>query len=502
MNHKTIFQRLLSFLFVVLFVYGCVEDDYSLNNSFVEQNLDYKKTRLNYSDLEKKEGVLEKVKEFRIANQPKLQYRNTQQVAGFEVNTDNVLMLEKNGIHSLNFEIIEKNTEKLRNLVLNQQEDNSYIAYLLEYDLSEQERESVIKGEVVNLNGKVALVLKDESDEKITVVYELVETLNGNFETQYSLVRNGVVLAKGGCGCSDEYNGGGGSFSIYFGFFDFSVAHWVWGFGFDNFDDGYGGAGGGGYTPSLSTTPVLTLPPIDHIAELNKITDQDAGTPFRTKIDEYVGMLDVTQVEAGIIYVKETDGSYSVVEPTAIDFDHVYFDGYMPVNIAEMRIHLHHNQSNSEGDVHVHAPSPEDVVGFCDTFSLTYSNSTYNKERWTDIVVTANGLYALRGVEPQKVKTFVNAFSNPVMFEKIMEIFNKKYNRNVLKYVSDELKNNCNNGCTPKQRKQIYNSAVNQGFVNFINDINKDYKIGVGVFKGTLNTETNDYEWERISDKN
>jgi len=40
--------------------------------------------------------------------------------------------------------------------------------------------------------------------------------------------------------------------------------------------------------------------PIDHIAELEKITDKDAQTPFRAKIDEYVGLLDVTEVEAVI----------------------------------------------------------------------------------------------------------------------------------------------------------------------------------------------------------
>jgi len=258
--------------------------------------------------------------------------------------------------------------------------------------------------------------------------------------------------------------------------------------------------------PSFPTTPILPNPepepdpePIDHIAELEKITDKDAETPFRAKIDEYVAMLDVTEVEAGIIYVKETDGSYSVVEPTAVDFDHVYFDGYMPMNRAEMRIHLHHNQSDSKGKIHIHAPSPEDVIGFCDTFSLTYTSSTKNRERWTDIVVTANGLYALRSIDPLKVKNFANAFSNPTMLEKIMGLFNKNYNGNVVEYAHKELKNNCN-GCTTEQKKQIYNSAVNQGFINFINEMNKKYKIGVGVFKGTLNTNTGNYNWLQVSE--
>jgi len=130
-SYKNILQRTLAFLFVSLLVYSCVRDDYS-NYYVYKQNLDYTTTRLNYSDLEKMKGVLEKVEEFQIANKLKFQHRNSQQVAGFEVNTDNVLMLEKDGIHSLNFEIIDENSEKLKNLVLNQQDDKSYIAYLKE----------------------------------------------------------------------------------------------------------------------------------------------------------------------------------------------------------------------------------------------------------------------------------------------------------------------------------------------------------------------------------
>jgi len=208
-------------------------------------------------------------------------------------------------------------------------------------------------------------------------------------------------------------------------------------------------------------------------------------------------MLDVTQVEDGVIYERNESGGYDVVLPSVTSFNSVDFLDFS--TRAELRIHLHHNQSNSNGEMIFHAPSTADVVAFCQVFSIMYTNNVYNRERWTDIVVTANGLYALRGIDPQKITTFANALANPTMFEKIIEIFNQTYNRQVAKYVDKELKNNCNNGCTSEQITQIRNSATDEGVINFINDMNKNYKIGVGLFKGTLNAATGNYEWQQVS---
>jgi len=259
-----------------------------------------------------------------------------------------------------------------------------------------------------------------------------------------------------------------------------------------------------GYTISpFPTTPVLgqlTPPqqePVDHIAELEKITDKDANTPFRAKIDEYVGMLDVTQVEDGVIYEKNESGGYDVVLPSVTSFNGVDFSDFS--TRAELRIHLHHNQSNSNGEMIFHAPSTADVIAFCQVFSIMYTSNVYNRERWADIVVTANGLYALRGLDPQKIVSFTNALENPSMSEKIKGLINRLYNGHVVRYVDDKLDKNCGNGCTTEQIKQIRNSATDEGFINFINEMNKNYKIGVGVFKGTLNTNTGNYDWQQVS---
>jgi|GEM_PF-901174 len=555
MFYKNLLQRIVATIFVVFLVNSCVQDDFQ--NDF-DNNPKNGKTYivkpLSLDEIENKKAVEDKIKNIFSKEESSLKYRTKSSTNenDYVLDTDNIMYIENELVHSYTLSIENRNNpSQLLNLVLSSQDGLEYAMHLVTYNVTEDEKLRLAEGENIDLTNKVSFKEINEDDFKFQYQTEFFSYVNlcvsieivsdkcasgrhvfgqsCDYEgTEGAAVITRIIITYlPGCGSGGgAYTGGGG----------YGSGGNDYGNGFDYGGNYGGGSGGGGssgntgggttsnpnnpgngntnpedglfdgYTISpFPTTPVLgqlTPPqqgPIDHIAELEKITDKDADTPFRAKIDEYVGLLDVTQVEAGIIYVKETDGGYSVIEPTAIDFDHVYFDGYMPVNRAEMRIHLHHNQSNSEGEKHIHAPSPEDVVGFCDTFSLTYSNSTSNKERWTDIVVTANGLYALRGIEPQKIKTFANAFSNPVMFEKIMEIFNKKYNEKVLEYASDKLDNGCNNGCTTEQRKQMYNSAVDQGFINFINYMNKEYKIGVGLFKGTLNTDTGNYDWQQIS---
>src|SRR5690554_2019237 len=103
-------------------VWSCQKDD-SYNSEPIQNNKNYKITKLSFSDLERMNGVLEKIREAELKGKKEsAQLRTITEIRGFRVNTDNVLMVEKDGIHSLNFEIIEEEeNEKHRNLVLNQE---------------------------------------------------------------------------------------------------------------------------------------------------------------------------------------------------------------------------------------------------------------------------------------------------------------------------------------------------------------------------------------------
>jgi len=550
MLHKTIFQRLLVFLFVVLVVNGCVGDDFSKyqKDLSTQEVNDYRFNIISFSDLKKKNTrVLQKIEEVSYLKNKALgrNYRmDYNEQFGVFIDTTQVVMLSNENDHTITFRIVseDENDKEVENLVLRSKQNGAYSAYVTKYEISDNDLQDISLVSLTPIdNNYQTNMLGNVSDciDTRTITRSFCRDKEGNvfgyddkgevdpkchgmpYSETYMIIYIDLKCMGGGAG-SGAYTGGGG----------YDNGGYDYGSGFD-FGGSYGGgAGGGGNTSNpgtgngntnpenpvdgslndygvfnpFPTTPVLgqlTPPqqePIDHIAELEKITDQDADTPFRAKIDEYVGMLDTAEVEVGVVYVKNADGSYNEIHPATTYFDRINFsDVLVPVNRMELGIHLHHNQSNSKGQTLTHAPSTGDVIGFCDSFSLRYTNSTSNREIWTDIIVTANGLYALRGFEPQKVRAFANAFSNPTMFEKIMEIFNKKYNEEVLKYASDELKNNCNNGCTPEQIKQMRNLATNQGFINFINHINKTYKVGIGVFKGTLNAGTENYDWQQIS---
>jgi len=548
-SYKSILQRTLAFLFVSLLVYSCVRDDFYQEQNTSNQDVnDYKFNKISFSDLKNNNTkALKKIEQISsLKNKTKGRAYRTiyNEQYGVFIDTTQIVMLSKDNEHTITFRIVSdnENENEVENLVLKSRENGEYSAYITKYELSDNDLLNPSLKSVTSVDNNyqtnslgldsscvdtrtVTLTLCWDDDGNVVEHYGDVDgTCNGmGFTQTYLVIYIDLKCLRGGAG-GGAYTGGGvvPGAGIIGG--DFGIGGGSGGGSGSSNNPGSGNApapGNGninpenpndglfyGYDifpfPNLPTTPILPNPepgPIDHIVELNKITDKDAETPFRAKIDEYVGMLDAAEVEVGIVYVKNENGSYDEIYPTATYFDHIDFSNVLiPVNRAELGIHLHHNQSNSEGDKLTHAPSTGDVIGFCDTFFLTYSNSTSNKERWTDIVVTANGLYALRGIEPQKVITFAKAFSNPTMLEKIMNIFNQKYNEKVLEYASDELDNSCNNGCTTEQIKQTYNSAVDQGFVNFINYMNKNYKIGVGVFKGTLNTNTGNYDWQQVSE--
>src|SRR5690554_5506957 len=136
-------------------VWGCQKDD-SYNPESIQNNKNYKITKLSFSDLERMNGVLEKIREAELKGKKEsAQLRTITEIRGFRVSTDNVLMVEKNGIRSLNFEIIEEEeeNEKHRNLVLNQENDDSYSVHIVEYDLTQEEKEILRTGEQINING-------------------------------------------------------------------------------------------------------------------------------------------------------------------------------------------------------------------------------------------------------------------------------------------------------------------------------------------------------------
>jgi len=110
-------------------------------------------------------------------------------------------------------------------------------------------------------------------------------------------------------------------------------------------------------------------------------------------------------------------------------------------------------------------------------------------------VVTRNSLYALRTTNAKKTVDFYNSLSDDIKND-IQEI----YDEEIKNHRDEKIKASCSSGCTEEQKLQIDDINVDEGFVRFINKVNQKYNIGIGLFKGTLNTETVNYDWQQVSE--
>lgn len=265
--------------------------------------------------------------------------------------------------------------------------------------------------------------------------------------------------------------------------------------------NGWGGGGSGSgngnnNTPPAELTdafgnPVLTVPLLKdpHIKELNKITNQNPqGTnELRNKIDEYVGLLDTAQEENGIMYIRNTSGSYDYLYPTFTDFDKIEF----PYALAatEVIIHFHHNFVKPDGSALAPIPSSGDITGFAKSFNQMGSASARNN--LTSIVVTRNGLYAFRVTNSTTLSTASDSFNNPIEKKDFEDFFEKQ----VMGKAEDEAEKKCTENCTEEIYNTLLDTAFNKYFIEFMNKTD----MGIGIYKGELNAQTGNYNWIKIT---
>ncbi len=391
---------------VLLFAFGCQQDDFP--DYIVAENISgYKITRLNYVDLQQMEGVREKLDEF-LLNKTNITSRGFPKIRGFEVDTVNVLMAEMENFRSFNFQIIEEQRSTHRNLVLNREEDESYTAYVVEYDLSEPEKEILKTGGGININGKASLVLKETTNGKITAVPEFVDETDP-YHLSILVNDEPVAFGKRRCGCPLDDEGGGSSSSnpmlitvINFQGITLDYNNFYGGGPFNPVDlgvvlPGGGGGGGSGNPKGVIVTPVVA---IDPIAELNKITEQNAlGTNgLRNKIDEFVGELHIL-IESGVEFSFNTyTGMYSQYPALNNVYNGVSFS---PVsqNNPLIRIHKHHNELHP-------IFSFEDIFGMAEFFYQKKQVDSNNANNITSVMVSKTGLHAFRVKNPQKAEDY------------------------------------------------------------------------------------------------
>ena len=155
MRHKIkIVYKLLIFGIAVLLA-SCSEDLYETESN----KSNYKVSYVNSVAIEKNKELLKTLKEKKIIKTNSLNRIIIDTVNNFSIDTDFVKFLQGPNFNSYTFKVIEQEENYLDNLVLVSHAGAPYSAFIMRYNLTEQEKIALNTGQTIDFTNK-AKVLK------------------------------------------------------------------------------------------------------------------------------------------------------------------------------------------------------------------------------------------------------------------------------------------------------------------------------------------------------
>lgn len=235
-------------LALLLIVVGCQKDeDIKFENQ--ESTSEIIRERLTQDKITEKsktiKNFIESVEKVQSSRKPEKSLEKSS--FRFHIFTNSANYFEKNGYHSYTFEIWRPNGKALENIVFSLQADGSYNTYLITYDLTRQEKESLLKGENIPMADKATIISIDISNPrellnkglKSTTCYEPYECTSQG--TGWEDVCFGEVPCEDNNATLDDGSNGGGGDTTPGDTYPYSDG--------SNYDDGTeydtGGSGGG-----------------------------------------------------------------------------------------------------------------------------------------------------------------------------------------------------------------------------------------------------------------
>ena len=208
---KHYITKALLCLSMALLVFNCqkeeITEEHSIENK-VKSGL--KIVKLTSKDIEENKGITEKLNFFtetlKTRQQNKTVYSSEHD---FYINTDFATYIEKpNGSHTYTFPVQYANeTGEINNLVLHSQDDGSYKAIYVSYDVTEDEKALINQGVIINLEGKLSIALINDA-AFIDTLFSKVTTFDQCLVPDYSV---------GPCNAGYTYEHGPEPFSGYSG---------------------------------------------------------------------------------------------------------------------------------------------------------------------------------------------------------------------------------------------------------------------------------------------
>ncbi len=312
-KRKHILKKLLIFGIAVLLA-SCSEDLYETESN----KSNYKVSYVNSVAIQNNKGLIKTLKDKRIIKSNTLNRIIFDTINNFSIDTDFVKFMQGPNFNSYTFQIIEQEDNYLDNLVLVSQAGAPYSAFIMRYNLTEQEKIALNTGQTIDFTNKVKVLKLSNSNITNDALGKLIYQEECNWVTSWQEVVTITPCPIDGC-WEEEWTGTSISHVL--------VGSWVC--------TGTG-SGGGGELGDVGTSPHgpgggSDLNPPDPCKKLKNLFDPSKGNIKPTILNDLRPNIAVNPSgEKGYSLTKNSTGTIVGIPilPSSINVTQVPSGGY------------------------------------------------------------------------------------------------------------------------------------------------------------------------------
>ncbi|MGH1384320.1 hypothetical protein [Kordia sp.] len=269
----------------------------------------------------------------------------------------------------------------------------------------------------------------------------------------------------------------------------------------NNSSDNTSTSGGGGNSNSgtdndLPNDPDVVTQPFFDLNEqndLNKLREISATPIIKARLDDFRARVSTDFLERASEFRTQADGTYyeHQISQDSLEFSGSRFSA--PLTNSKVRVHLHHDNVNADGEAIAPVPSAEDVFGMSDFFKEKVNFNASDSLDIVSIVVSRRDLYAFKIRDAEKVSKFREDLDrifivdgDPKKYSEILEeAYKKDVENRVVKYCQSQ------GGCSPALEEAVWESY----FLQYLQRLDS----GLSFFRAFHNPQTDTYDWQPLN---
>lgn len=438
-KNKMKFLKTLTFLFI-LSLFSCSEDLYETESN----KSNYKVSYVNSVAIQNNKELVKTLRNEKIIKTNSLNKIVIDTVNNFSIDTDFVKFLQGPNFNSYTFKIIEQEDNYLDNLVLVSQAGAPYSAFIMRYNLTEQEKIALNNGQIIDFTNKAKVLKLSNSNIANDALVKLIYYEECNWVSSWQEVTTITPCPIDGC-WDAEWTGTSVSHVL--------VGSWVC----------TGGGGGGDIGGDVGTSPhggnsggTTTKTPCQQLKDNNSKPIANT-TPPKTVLDN---LNDLTSQMA----TNPRERMYIMTPYTALEtqFVETYVEG--PLNGGDVSYNLGNNAVSIIMHCHYDTAllSVFSLSDIQQMYQSTQVGNIFSPDTFTSYLVTTHGTkYAIKFApqNPNSLTGYNENFFTGWEYDNIKDIREKAYEQNV------------NNKNTVAQNEL--------GFLKFL----KNQNLGVEIYK-------------------